>query len=423
MKKTLLSFSLLSLVAAAANAEVATETAVFDFTTDALHIVGEGVADPAGAVYNEVFDVDGVSLQVISGSASSKVANTGAKGTCLVMYKEYGAITVTAPLGKALTKIVFTSADTKTTDFKLEAETAPLTYVEGSYVDGTSFPEFAWEGNAECVRFKATLTPYIKSVVVSYADKDETTAAYEPLTYTEVGSIAEFNALEAGTLAKLTLTDAEVIGFSADGFSTAFIQDATAGTQIQYSSLVFRLLTNTKVSGTVYAVVRKTSGNTQIKDTEDTPSSELLFTASHELTVTDCESLEDVAANYGKVVRISGATLTATTVKDATLSFNGETIAVANGTATANQQLHAVEDFTAGETLENVTLVGVVVGKSTTALQLLPLSVEQSAITQEAAIEAQPTVDAQPVYSLNGRVVGAGYRGIVVKGGKLVWQK
>ena len=123
-----------------------------------------------------------------------------------------------------------------------------------------------WTGNVEGVRFKQGGTTYLANVIVTLAAKDASTTVLSNLGYTECANIAAFNALAAGTYARVTLTDAEVTGVSADGYSTVFIQDATGGCWIQYTSLNAKLAEKTKVNGFVYVVARPNSGNVQMKE-------------------------------------------------------------------------------------------------------------------------------------------------------------
>jgi hypothetical protein len=228
--------------------EAPAQTATFNFADPNFREnIGEAMADTKGFIYNETFTADGVTLQITAGSAPSRIYVDANRGQNLVTYKEYTTLTFNAPEGKAITKIEFTAAG--------NSNIKNFTASSGTIEDMT------WTGNATGVRFLQGGTSYLANAIVTLAAADETTAALPAIEYTECANIAAFNALEAGTYAKLTLTDAEIIGKSADGYSTVWIQDATGGAWIQYTSLNDRLQESTKVNGTVYTIKRATSGN------------------------------------------------------------------------------------------------------------------------------------------------------------------
>ena len=338
--------------------------------------IGESMTDTKGYIYNETFTADGATLLITAGSAPSRVYVDSKRGQNLVTYKEYTTLTFRAPEGKAITKIEFTAAGSS----NINNFTASSGTIDG----------MTWTGNADGVRFAQGGTSYLANAVVTLTAKDDATAALPAIEYTEVADIAAFNALEAGTYAKLTLKDAEVIGKSADGYSTVWVQDATGGAWIQYTSLNDKLQESTKVNGTVYTVKRATSGNPQLKEAEDTPKSELASEAISAYTTVEGTIAEvNVAANLNKVVKISGAKLEITSATAGKLTVGETTINVNNGAATANQQLHKIADWENGTTLENVTITAILVATSATDAsknQLLPISIEQPVVISSMAI-------------------------------------
>ena len=336
------------------------EEVTFDFTSETIREhIGTAMNDVQGFVYNEVFTVDNVSLQITAGSAPARIYVDANRGQNLVTYKEYTTLTFKAPAGRAITKIEFVAAGTS----NINNFTASSGTIEG----------MTWTGNADGVRFNQGGTSYLAKAVVTLTELGILNA----IEYTECANIAAFNALEAGTYAKIALTDAEIIGKSADGYSTVFVQDATGGCWIQYTSLNAKLNEKTKLNGYVYAVARPNSGNMQMKEAEDTPNSEFTVSEISDYTIVEGTLAElNVAANLNKVVRITGATLEETSATAGKLTQGDVTIDVNNGAATANQQLHKIADWAKDTKLENVTIVAVLVGKSATANQLLPLSIE-----------------------------------------------
>ena len=345
----------------------------FDFTSPTIsdHI-GTAVTDASANIYNETFTVDGASLQVTAGSAPSKIYTDANRGQCLVTYKDYATLTFRAPEGKAITKIQFTAAGNSN--------------INGFTASSGTITGMTWTGDAEGVRFQQGATSWLANAIVSLADKVDATATLPAINYTECANIAAFNALEAGTYAKVTLTDAEVIGKSADGFSTVWLQDATGGCLMQYTSLNATLQEQTKVSGTLYTVKRVASGNIQMKEAEDTPASTLSATAITGYSVLEGTLAElNIEANKGKLVKIAADKLEETSATAGTLTQGEATIIVNNGSATANQQLHKIADWAQGNVLENVTVVAILVAKSATENQLLPLSVEATPVEEADA--------------------------------------
>lgn len=387
----------------------------FDFTTDALHAVGTNINDKAGWILNDEFLVDNVLLQITAGSAPSRIFKDTNRGNCLSMYKEYSTLTFTAPSGYAIVKIDFTYAGTGTLNF-----TATPAGLEGN----------TWTGNAEGVRFLNNATPYLANAVVTLAPKNDATVAFPAINYTECANIAAFNALENGAYAKVMLTDAEITGMSADGYSTIWLQDATGGCWMQYTTLIEKYLQEgNKVNGFFYVVKRVASGNPQMKETEDTPKSEFTQTPIGEPAIIEGTLAEvNVAANLNKVVKISGATLSMTvttnkntgavTANGGTLTQGDATIDVNNGTETANQQMHKISEWVDGQTLENVTIVAILVAKSTTANQLLPISITTggTGIAEVNAANAEQVV----IYNLQGVRQSRLQKGINIVNGKKV---
>lgn len=377
----------------------------FDFTTDALHAVGTNINDKAGWILNDEFLVDNVLLQITAGSAPSRIFKDTNRGNCLSMYKEYATLTFTAPAGYAIVKIDFTYAGTGTLNF-----TATPAGLEGN----------TWTGNAEGVRFLNNATPYLANAVVTLAPKNDATVAFPAINYTECANIAAFNALENGAYAKVMLTDAEITGISADGYSTIWLQDATGGCWMQYTTLIEKYLQEgNKVNGFFYVVKRVASGNPQMKETEDTPKSEFTQTPFGEPAIIEGTLAEvNVAANLNKVVKISGANLAETSATAGTLTQGDATIAVNNGTATANQQLHKIAEWAKDTNLENIDMVAILVAKSTTENQLLPISITTggTGIAEVNAANAEHVV----IYNLQGVRQSRLQKGINIVNGKKV---
>ena len=383
-------------------------SATFDFTSTSIREnIGTALADVKGNIYNETFTADNVTLQVTAGSAASKIYVDPNRGQNLVTYPQFSTLTFKAPANYAITKIEFTAAGNS----NINKFTASSGAIEG----------MIWTGNAEGVRFAQGGTSYLANAVVTLAAKDNATQALPAIEYTECANIAAFNALTAGTYAKVTLKDAEVTGISADGYSTVFIQDATGGCWMQYTSLNSQLKENTKLNGTVFVVARPNSGNVQMKEAEDTPKSEIEGTEISSLTVVEGTLAEvNVAANVNKVVKITGATLEETSATAGKLTQGDATIDVNNGTATANQQLHKIAEWAKDTKLENITIVAILVGKSATANQLLPISIAATPSGIQKVNAEQNAADVK-IFNLQGVRQNMLQRGInIVNGRKVV---
>ena len=385
----------------------------FDFSNGSLMEPGTKLTDPAGFIFNKTFTVDNVALQVTAGSAQSAIYTDANRGTCLAMFPLYAMMGITAPEGYAVTKIEFTQAGNGDLN---------MTPVVGTVDNHT------WTGNADVVYFQMPQkqgTAYLSKATITLAAKTAETVT-ATIDYTECANIAAFNALADGTPAKVTLTDAEVTGIAANGYGTAWIQDATGGCLVQYCSLIEGLQEKTKLNGFVYVIARQNSGNMQMKDAINTPKSEIAATEISEYTIVE-GTLEEVnvAANINKVVKITGASFVATSATAGTLTQGTASIAVNNGTATANQQLHKITDtWTKDVTkLENVTIVAILSGKSATERQLLPLSMTSSS-TGIANVDVNDNFDANaPMYNLAGQKVNKSYKGVVIVNGRKIVNK
>ena len=346
-------------------------TATFNFADPTFREkIGTAMTDVEGYIYDETFTAEGATLQITAGSAPSRIYTDANRGQCLVLYNQYGALTFKAPEGKAIVQIDFTAAGNSNIN--------KLTPSSGA-VEG-----MVWTGNAEGVRFTQGATSYLANAVLTLVDKTDETAALPAIEYTECANIAAFNALAAGTYAKITLTNAEVIGKSADGYSTVWMQDATGGCWIQYTSLNDKLTEKTKVNGTIYTIKRETSGNPQMKEAEATLQSELNATAIESYTAVAGTIAEvNVAANLNKVVKIAADSLVMTKASSGTLYVGETSITVNNGTATANQLLCKIADWEQGKKLENITIEAILSASSATANQLLPISITEDAPAPE----------------------------------------
>ena len=161
---------------------------------------------------------------------------------------------------------------------------------------------------------------------------------------------------------------------------------------MQYTSLNDYLQEGKKVNGAIYVVKRVASGNPQMKEAEDTPFGSIMMGSIDSYTTIEGKTISEVNIpdNLNRVVKLTGATLEETSATAGMLTIGDETISVNNGSETANQQLHKIAEWAKDTKLENITIVAILVAKSATENQLLPISIE----------EAQP----EPQYYLAGNM-------------------
>ncbi len=392
-------------------------TITFDFTSaDLRGYVGEKIGDVKGWFLNETYTIDNTSLQITAGSAPSRIFTKSASvGNILAVYSKYATMTFRAPAGYAITKIEL--ADKNSTG------DAPTVTV-GIYSD------FVWTGNADGVRFlNSNGTLYLANAVVTLAEKTAETETLADIAYAEAANIAAFNAMEDGSFAKVALTDAEVVGKSADGYTTAWIQDATGGCWIQYTSAFEKLTEGTKVNGYIYATKRLIDGsNVVMNETEDTPASALNATAIDNYSVVELAAIGDItsADTYvGRVVKLTGASFVASSATAGMLTLGEESIKVDNGSATGIKQLHKITDtWTKDETtMSDVTIVAILVStgkdKSKYPNKLLPISMT-SASTGIRDVEAEVNAADVKMYNLQGVRTSRLQKGLNIINGKKV---
>lgn len=363
--------------------------AKFDFTTGDLHYIGETAADTKGWIYDEKFTSYFISLEAVTGTSPSKNYADNNRGNCFVFYKD-GLLTVRAPKGMAVTKVEFEMAGNSNVN-KLSPSTGSIT-------------DLTWTGNAEGVRFTQGATSYLASVAVTVADKNEETSILPDFEYVDCQNIAEFNALADGQCARVRITDAQVIGKSADGITTAWIQDVTGGAAVRYSSIVGKLEEGKRVFGSF--TVKKSSN--MMRETEGSGDSEVLPQDMEgdyyivEGTIADI----NVPENLNRLVKITGAAFAATSATAGNLTQDNATIGVNNGAATAIDALHKIEDtWVKGETtMDNVTILAILSAKNATTNQLLPITMLEAEPTGVNGVEGlRSKVKGDVWYDLQGR--------------------
>ena len=224
-------------------ANATTQENVYDFAANNLNLE---VATPAdwedatkGVISGQELRQGDVVMTAVDGAKTNRMWRTNAGVTYLQVG---GKITITADEGRAITGITFTVQNYK---FFLEAQAGNGSLDANNYV---------WTGNSTAITFdnenagnEYNTQSLLLTMVVTTDDANDDT--YTPLatTYVEVGSIAEFNALEVGTLAKLALNNAQVNGVD---WSAAYVEDATGA--VEFDGLNLDLLRGDILNGYIY---------------------------------------------------------------------------------------------------------------------------------------------------------------------------
>ena len=224
-------------------ANAATQENVYDFANNNLNLEVATPEDWEDATKGVISGLElrqgDVVLTSVDGAKPNRMWRTNAGVTYLQVG---GKLTITADEGRAITSITFEVQNYK---FFLEAQAGNGELNATNYV---------WDGNSTAITFDNenaanewnTQSLLLKMTVVTDDANDETYTP-EATTYVEVPSIAEFNALEVGTLAKLALNNAQVNG--AD-WSAAYVEDATGA--VEFEGLNLELERGDILNGYIY---------------------------------------------------------------------------------------------------------------------------------------------------------------------------
>lgn len=224
-------------------ASAATQENVYDFANNNLNLE---VATPAdwedpdkGVISGQELRQGDVVLTSVDGAKPNRMWRTNAGVTYLQVG---GKITITADEGRAITSITFGVQNYK---FFLEAQAGNGELDVVNYV---------WSGNSTAITFdnENAANEYgtqslLLSMTVVTDDANDQTYTPDATTYVEVASIAEFNALEVGTLARLALNNAQVNGVD---WSAAFVEDATGA--VEFDGLNLDLQRGDILNGYIY---------------------------------------------------------------------------------------------------------------------------------------------------------------------------
>lgn len=394
-------------------ANATTQENVYDFAANNLNLE---VATPAdwedatkGVISGQELRQGDVVMTAVDGAKTNRMWRTNAGVTYLQVG---GKITITADEGRAITGITFTVQNYK---FFLEAQAGNGSLDANNYV---------WTGNSTAITFdnenaanEYNTQSLLLTMVVTTDDANDDT--YTPLatTYVEVGSIAEFNALEVGTLAKLALNNAQVNGVD---WSAAYVEDATGA--VEFDGLNLDLLRGDILNGYIY--VKRGQFYYDDDPSDDVPGRERpqatndVLTSADTYTMTRDNELQPTEftmpellndANFSKFISLRNVSITKNG-RFYVAEADGEQVRV-------NDMLGYLPlDFVMPENGEKCDITGIFSWNGL-AYQIYLTSVKiNTAIT---SLEVDPIVKESPVYNLMGREMrGTLPAGIYIQNGR-----
>lgn len=394
-------------------ANATTQENVYDFAGNNLNLE---VATPAdwedatkGVISGQELRQGDVVMTAVDGAKTNRMWRTNAGVTYLQVG---GKITITADEGRAITGITFTVQNYK---FFLEAQAGNGSLDANNYV---------WTGNSTAITFdnenaanEYNTQSLLLTMVVTTDDANDDT--YTPLatTYVEVGSIAEFNALEVGTLAKLALNNAQVNGVD---WSAAYVEDATGA--VEFDGLNLDLLRGDILNGYIY--VKRGQFYYDDDPSDDVPGRERpqatndVLTSADTYTMTRGNELQPTEftmpellndANFSKLISLRNVSITKNG-RFYVAEADGEQVRV-------NDMLGYLPlDFVMPENGEKCDITGIFSWNGL-AYQIYLTSVKiNTAIT---SLEVDPIVKESPVYNLMGREMrGTLPAGIYIQNGR-----
>ncbi len=274
MKKFTYSFlSILMLLLAMPLGALARTTVTFDFAANPWGLPTSSSTDAKNGIITSPILQDGVTLTTTDGGGSNQETKLWLKGKT-IEFRAYngGSFTFTAPEGKVIEKIEFT-----TSDFNSTPEV-------GTYSSKT------WTQPKEqvnAVKFKATGKTFISKAILTIADPGE---AEEVVVLPEVSDFASLKATEKGKAVKLTVTNGKVVYA---GSKDLIVEDAT-GT-IDFYNWGVKATAGQVINGVVEAKYAEYLGMPQAAKTANTDVAAL--------TITDGEAVAPVAMEFADAMK------------------------------------------------------------------------------------------------------------------------
>ena len=379
----------------------------FDFLNNSMNLPVGSVNDiNAGNLGGKSIIADGVTISLVNSSTMPTRYYFNANKNQLQLIAG-GQIRFTVADGQAITKIEITPVSNTNNKWDVDGEVGTL-----------SEDKLTWEGNTTTVRFTATGALYLTKIVVTTAAKDATTVTpTDTDSYTEVSSLAEFNALEKGKLAKLTLTNAVITSGMVNGWGY-YVQDATAGAHFYCTGLDFEV--NDAINGFVYVKKDFNQPGPRIAMTEKTNSENLEVT--HNATYAPVEGpLAEVvtAANNNKVIKLTGVAVKGTAETEATITSGDQTLAISNGKT--NYAPYVYKENLSDVDYAKATVVGILWSNTPgTTYKLYPLSITDDSGAGVSMVNISD-VNNLKIYNLQGIQRNILQRGLnIVNGRKVV---
>ena len=375
------------------SAQAETRENLYDFVDNNL---GLEVATPAdwedatkGVISGQEIRQGDVVLTAVDGAKVNRMWRTNAG----VQYLQVGGkITLTADQGRAIKGVTFTVQNYK---FFLEAQAGNGSLDADNYV---------WTGNATAITFdnenaanQYNTQSLLLTMTVTTDDADADTYTPSETTRTDCANIAQFLALEPGTPARLTLTDAQVNGAYWGG---TFVEDATGAVQVTASLNVNR---NDVLNGVICLT----------RDQDDFDQDHIIpcaasdaLTSLDEVTVTSDNqlqptvmSVDEVASNdnFSRLVKVENVTVTKPGRFYFITTSDGENIQLVDQMNVGDYDLDSFVD-------KAVDVTGVLTWNMT-RYAIFPTQVVLAEATAIEQVEAAAVTDGN-VYTITGICLG-----------------
>ena len=375
------------------SAQAETRENLYDFVDNNL---GLEVATPAdwedatkGVISGQEIRQGDVVLTAVDGAKVNRMWRTNAG----VQYLQVGGkITLTADQGRAIKGVTFTVQNYK---FFLEAQAGNGSLDADNYV---------WTGNASAITFdnenaanQYNTQSLLLTMTVTTDDADADTYTPSETTRTDCANIAQFLALEPGTPARLTLTDAQVNGAYWGG---TFVEDATGAVQVTASLNVNR---NDVLNGVICLT----------RDQDDFDQDHIIpcaasdaLTSLDEVTVTSDNqlqptvmSVDEVASNdnFSRLVKVENVTVTKPGRFYFITTSDGENIQLVDQMNVGDYDLDSFVD-------KAVDVTGVLTWNMT-RYAIFPTQVVLAEATAIERVEAAAVTDGN-VYTITGICLG-----------------
>lgn len=401
-------FTLLFVFMAALSASA--EEVTFDFLNNNMNLaIGSSSDVNGGNLGGKSFSLDDVTISLVNSSTmpTRYYLNAGKNQLQVIAG---GQIRFTAAEGQAITKIEITPV--AATNNKWDVDNA---------VGSLTEDKLTWTGNTTTVRFTATGALYLTKIVVTTAAKnDATITPADTETYTEVSSLAQFNALQKGTFAKLNLTNAVITSGMVNDWGY-YIQDATAGAHFYCTGLNFEV--NDAVNGFVYVKKDFNQPGPRIAMTEKTNADNLVVT--HNATYTPIEGTiaeVAVAANNNMVVKLTGVAVKGSAETEATITSGESSLPISNGKT--NYAPYVYKENLSNVDYSSATVVGILWSNAAgNTFKLYPLSITEGNGTGIETIHNSQFTVSKSIYNLQGMRLNSLQKGLNIVNGKKVMVK